>query len=683
MPATEYVSVIPEGVRQLANALQELSSALASGGPTIQQGMTDWEGELGPGNGLDYSAVSKASISQRQEDASGMSRRADLAAEVARDSTPRGLLNMPARTWHNQLIGIQYSSLAGGVSIPFDAAAFAASGDEGGQESFDLWMALQNPTAPGSRDVILQVGQSLADHQGDKSYLDAFYAQKPGGADSFYQINAALQAYQQDNQQPTSSPAPPSPVPSGQISVPAAPSTPSGPTDQQILGFYGVALAGATRDGYVKSLPPDLFKEGQDGAPDPRLQGIAALLQNGPSGDQWNPAYLAAAGSAAMSATNSRMASNGGPMDGQSLPALQWSQALGALDPALLARIGENQNASHLFLTDPSAGAANAMTMFNYRQWLGNGPGGAPQIIINATTGPWPHDQQSVAFTNIVNSLGSQAVTMPSAYSLALSQMASAFVPDLSRAAYFNADKDTTTGYDTDNKMQTLSLDGYNALFGDIGGNPDALSRLNTVIGASTYDVVKGGGTHVAQSVTDLSALQARILVAQENSAIDTAAAKDQVNAYLQAYSGALLGAASNVPFPAEIAGEVPFQQASGGAGSLMALLFPTNAASNAQTQAQVHLSGAWSVLDVPIVQGLLDRNPPALTPPDPARYSWYQDGYINIDPNDQAQLQSFKDWMDGVATNDPNTEELNPFGNLIKDSQSGMVKAGMKWSTH
>ncbi|WP_335980869.1 MULTISPECIES: hypothetical protein [Streptomycetaceae] len=147
---TDFAGVNPQRLRQLANRLADLAAALASDGGTIRTDFDRW------GGSLNLSAIGQQA-QQVGDDAHAMALRADEA------------LNLLDGAGQPYLCGINGDM----YQIPWDTKDIDPA-KEAQQEASELSKALANPKDPNSRQIILNVAQSLSDHGKDSAYMTAF-----------------------------------------------------------------------------------------------------------------------------------------------------------------------------------------------------------------------------------------------------------------------------------------------------------------------------------------------------------------------------------------------------------------------------------------------------------------------------------------------------------------------------
>src|SRR5260370_35370379 len=96
---TDFVGVDPQRLQTLASKRRALADCLAHDAPSVTLLMGQWN------SALSYTALNPPAVSQAHDDASSMSRRADLAMELANASqTPlSGGLGCLPRDWGGAL----------------------------------------------------------------------------------------------------------------------------------------------------------------------------------------------------------------------------------------------------------------------------------------------------------------------------------------------------------------------------------------------------------------------------------------------------------------------------------------------------------------------------------------------------------------------------------------------------
>lgn len=244
----DFAGVDPQRVRQLADKLKELADTLEREAPNVRRRFDEWKGTV------NQSLLSQQ-VTQVRSDASDMSKRADEALNLLHN--PRFVdPDDPHKDW---------------ISIPWDVTQINTSA-EAQQEALNLKKAMDNPNDPASRATIKEVSQSLADHQGDPAYLQAFMAN--GGMDQA--ARAARVLHGQDGTH------------DGVVL--------NKDSEAMLAQFAQGVQAAATMaaDGRI-TLPPDALKKLTQPAGDD-MWSVGMLFKYGPSGDKWDPRLLSSVG---------------------------------------------------------------------------------------------------------------------------------------------------------------------------------------------------------------------------------------------------------------------------------------------------------------------------------------------------------------------------------------------------
>ncbi|WP_406135567.1 hypothetical protein [Streptomyces sp. NBC_01089] len=398
----EYVGVDPDRVRKLANRLQDLEGALAKHGAVIRAKFRDWD------SGLDLSQIAQQTHNVGN-DARDMSKRADLARNLEEHGdiglcTPGGdMVNIP---W-----GMD------GVS--------KLSAKEAKQEAATLKKALDDPKATGSRADIAAIGQSLADHQNDPSYLTAFAA--AGGVADAARVGHALH-----------------------IEDGTHDGTVLNHASTQLIGQYGRGISQIFKYQKAGKVPPNpAYVKSLTNPPGGDMWSVGTLFKYGPKGDQWDAKVLSDVGGAMLDWRHKQVemrpmylpgAGYNGYTGGPDRHA--WYQSLG-LDPvytnddgannkivagiqandpafALMDRVGENPEASRDLLTQPNGGGLrHAKELVDYK-WETPGEHGPHDdsdpvrrvLTLAATDRSAAHqDQSGQAAANILKAAAEQEDT--------------------------------------------------------------------------------------------------------------------------------------------------------------------------------------------------------------------------------------------------------------------------------
>ncbi|MFI0939315.1 hypothetical protein [Streptomyces sp. NPDC021020] len=352
----DFAGVEPHRVRQLADRLQALATALAKNGPVIRKHFGTWGPAL-----IDLGPLA-AQTAQVADDAHDMGRRADQALNLSHALKPRGTIG-PHVTW---------------VNVPWEVAQIDTA-REAQQEADLLAQVMDDPRAPASRATIAEIAQSLADHQDDPAYLQAFMAN--GGMDQA--ARAARVLHEQDGTH------------DGVV---------LDKESEAMLAQFGQGVQAATTmaaQGKITMSADWEKKLTQPAGGD--MWSVGMLFTYGPPGDKWNPEILSDVSGAMLDwrqthdmrpryAKPAPPYSAGGYVD----PPDAWYTTLGihcdyvrhggdhtadlkaieANDPslALLDRLGENPDASRDLLGQDTADARRHAGQLVDYTWQTPGP---------------------------------------------------------------------------------------------------------------------------------------------------------------------------------------------------------------------------------------------------------------------------------------------------------------------
>ena len=353
---TDFAGVDPQRVRILANRLKDLADALARVGPSIRQNFNEW------GGALNLSQLHQQA-SQVEDDARKMALRADEAFNLLHQPNIPGFCT-PDGTF---------------VNIPWDTREINAT-QEAKQEAADLKKALDNPKDSESREIIAEIGQSLADHRGDSAYMTAFMM--AGGVTDAIKVAGAL--HEEDGTH------------NGVVLTKSS---------EKILSQFGQATqimsTIAVKGDYPHPAPN--YLAALISPPDGDMWSVGMLFKYGPSGDKWDPTVLSDVSGAmldwrakqgAMRPLYESMPSGGAPPayygDGKA-----WFNDLGlndavyagskadktiasirANDPvlAVLDKLGDNPQGSRDLLGQDTADSKRHATQLLDYKWQTTGP---------------------------------------------------------------------------------------------------------------------------------------------------------------------------------------------------------------------------------------------------------------------------------------------------------------------
>ncbi|MFE9447025.1 hypothetical protein [Streptomyces sp. NPDC006739] len=674
---SEFAGVDPHRVRLLANKLRDLADTLAREAPTIRKLFDEWGGTI------DQSQLSRQ-VTQVQDDARDMAKRADEALNLLHG--PRFVdPNDPHKDW---------------ITIPWDVSKINTS-YEAQQEALDLKQAMDNPKDPSSRQTMAEVAQSLADHQDDPAYLQAFMAN--GGMDQAARVARIL--HQQDGTH------------DGVV---------LSKDSEAILAQFGQGVQAATslaQDGKI-TLPPNYLDKltKPDGGD---MWSVGMLFKYGPGGDKWDPHVLSAVGGAMLDwrqknpmrpdyvAPDFSSGGYGGYVEGKDD---YWYKSLGlsvdyskgsngvdakiaaidANDPslALMQRLSENADASRLVLTGPD-GADHAKDLVSYK-WATPGPQSFDDskwpaaVITAATSDRMGHAQQSAeAAANIVTAGAAEYAAEQSRNDLDKQEYPS-LPTDLTHSlAQVFANYTTDFAYSTDGKngdgaypiqpqgdgtwMIHVSRDTMKNYFAEIMQNPNEGNNVVNAVNAQVaLTTARGIDSEQAKAyLANLAELRGEVSVAGQKVGYDKAARTDAQHVQDIMWLNAVGGFIASVPTP----GSIPFEAVKTGMDYTKAAIwgglpiasaaFSTDNAATVDTNAQTTVYDDYSQMRVSIMQGLVASGQVKAPPGHP---EWASGVIAFSGKQDQ---QDFEGWWTGVTQKDPALE------NVFKTSMGSAYSLG------
>lgn len=354
----DFAGVDPDRVRMLANRLKDLADTLARVGPTIRHNFNEW------GGALNLSQLHQQA-SQVGDDARKMALRADRALSLLHEPNGSGV-SASDGNW---------------VSIPWDTKDINAA-QEAHQEAAELKEALDNPKDSASREIIGEIGQSLADHRGDSAYMTAFMI--AGGVTDATKVAGAL--HDEDGTH-------------NDVVLTKG--------SEKILGQFGQATqimsTIAVKGNYPRPAPN--YLAALTAPPGGDMWSVGMLFKYGPAGDKWDPTVLSDVSGAmldwrdkqgAMRPVYDMMPSGGGPPayygDGKAwfndlglndavYPGSKSDKTIAAIranDPvlAVLDKLGDNaQGSRDLLGQDTADSKRHAAQLLDYKwQTTGRAP---------------------------------------------------------------------------------------------------------------------------------------------------------------------------------------------------------------------------------------------------------------------------------------------------------------------
>jgi hypothetical protein len=645
-----FVACDPGNLRTLANRMHDLASCIASETATIKTLMQQWEDES---SWTPLPAVQ----SRFAEQATDVGRRADLAADLAKKVVAG---------FNVDTIVVNGAPLCSGgnlVTLPFDVKDGGYT-TEAVQDAAALKKALDAGDGQSNLDAINSVAQTLADHQDDPAYLATFYGN--GGAEQVYRLPDVIRSWGNDDYRSKNENL-----------------TPDG---QNIVKPFAASLAAATKA--IPNFPLltnafDASKTPGDPSTGIPSWSMSQLFALGPDGSQWAANFLAVLGTKdlAFSHVWSRHNVDGG-----------WTPDADTLTP-LLKLIGANPLASAQLLSGTD-GATNAQLMIDDNSVLATTRDGIPLIFSNTTLtdqelkargleDPGPEglfgSLRGQAALNVLQALGNGPKTLTPDTAQALATIARGYMSDMVKSADGTYVSDGISG-PGEGSFQITS-ETLSTLLADIAADSTASDNFTSYMLDQTRQSVGAPDVTTSDQVKGMGTLMAKFMVAQQNGDIAKAKQIDSVNADRQMWVQMLLGGFGNSSLnvedealPASATSQVLAGVASGAGSSFLDSFWPTDNAANTASDAQTALGKTYGKLDIPIVQGMLQRG--TLKPVDFAGESWFHDGKVAPQGD---ETDSFTNWEK------ERLPKLNPAGyqafiNYRSSVQLGMIAGGMNW---
>ncbi|AOR32742.1 hypothetical protein BFF78_18220 [Streptomyces fodineus] len=635
---SEFTGVDPHRVRLLANKLSDLADTLAREAPNIRKLFSEWDGTINQ-------TLLTQQVAQVHDDARDMAKRADEALNLLHG--PRFVdPNDPHKDW---------------INIPWDVSKINVS-YEAQQEAQNLKQALDNPKDPTSRQTIAEIAQSLADHQDDPAYLQAFMANN--GMDQA--ARAARVLHQQDGTH------------DGVV---------LSKESEGIVAEFGQGVQAATslaQAGKI-TLPPDCVDKltKPDGGD---MWSVGMLFKYGPDGDKWDPHVLSAVGGAMLDwrqknpmrpdhVKGDGLYSPGGYVEDDN--GNYWYKSLGlnvdyrtdgtsdvkdtniaaidANDPslALMQRLSQNADASRLVLTGKD-GANHAAALVSDK-WATPGQPSFddakfPAAVIRlATLDRKDHAKESAeAAANVINAGAAEYAKeknkdnydksqypVNKGITQTLSTVFQAYVTDFADSTGTTSKQDA---YAQDGQIVVGRQNAQDFLSeimqnGDEAGN--VIQSINAQISLQARQPLDNAD--VARHLRDLGELRGEVFRAGKQVNLDAAALTDAEHTKALLWFNIISSGMASVPAPEDSALR-PWVQAAIWAGIPYAdSMFSTNNAANAEANSQGPKFDDAAAMSVPLAEGLIRA------------------GKIQPPPN-------HPEWADGNITFRKNTKDLDDF---------------------
>lgn len=499
----DFAGVDPHRLRVLANRLRDLADVLARVAPATRSRFNEWGGTL------NLSQLHQQA-SQVGVDAGKMALRADEALNLLHQPNGAAFCT-PNGDW---------------VNIPWDTKDINAA-QEAQQEAATLKAALDHPEDAASRETIAEIGQSLADHQGDPAYMTAFM--RSGGiADATQVANSLLDEDGAKKGQRLSKE--------------------SQRTLAQFARATQVMSTLAVKGDYPRPAPNYLAP--LIDPPDSAVWSTGMLFAYGPPGDTWDPTVLSDVGTRMLTWRAKQEAGPGGLRPGYTPQAggsswygygaspysgpqpHAWYQDIG-LDPsmsdpdhgqaltnaimandpslAVMKALAQNAQGSRDLLTKPDGvGLKNARQLVDHT-WQTPGPHGdidesgpVGSILTFAATDRSPAhiDQSGQAADNILTAAAKEKDVFfaknktehqqgyrqdypdyPKATSMALAGITATWAQDLGATIKTADSASHTHGYDPQlHRLGSNSTDLENVMQLFVKGNPDAAAMFDTTL---------------------------------------------------------------------------------------------------------------------------------------------------------------------------------------------------------
>ncbi|MFJ3235147.1 hypothetical protein [Streptomyces sp. NPDC086787] len=638
---SEFAGVDPHRVRLLANKLKDLADTLAREAPNIRSQFDKWHGALNQ-------AALLRQVTQVHDDARDMAKRADEALNLLHN--PRFVdPNDPHKDF---------------ITIPWDVSQINTA-YEAQQEAANLKKALDDPDDPSSRQTINEIAQSLADHQDDPAYLQAFMA-----ADGMSQAaRVARVLHGQDGTH------------DGVV---------LSKESEAIIGQFGQGVQAATslaQEGKI-TLPPNCTDKltKPDGGD---MWSVGMLFKYGPDGDKWDPHVLSTVSGAMLDwrqknqmrpdyvAPTMQGGGYGGYVEGKD--DYYWYKSLGlsvdythgskgvdariaaidANDPslALMQRLSQNADASRLVLTGKD-GANHAAALVSDK-WATPGPysfddAKFPAAVIRmATLDRQHHAKESAeAAANLINAGAAEYAKektkgdyekeqypVNKGITTALSTVFQAYVPDF-------ANSTGLSNQAADAKDGRIVMDRQHAedFLSEIMQNHDEAGNVVQAINAQISLTAQQGlnDSDADTYLKNLAELRGEVSAAGKQVNLDAAALTDAAHAKELLWFNIIASGAAAIPNPTTQLTQNWVQAAIWAGIPYVGSKFSTNNAANVESgYKSIAFDDAVS-MHVPLVQGLVRAG--RIQPP--ADHPEWADGHIAF-RNDRDRTDFNQWWVE------------------------------------
>ncbi|MEU3501368.1 hypothetical protein ABZ726_11525 [Streptomyces hundungensis] len=557
----------------------------------------------------------------------------------------------------------------------------AQSAREAALDAAALKKALDHPKDAGSRANIEAIGRSLADHQDDPAYLNAFAA--AGGIVGAARVSRAL--HTEDGTH------------GGKVL-----STDS----QNVIGQYAAGINRIFALQTAGRIPTNpAYAQALTHPPGDDMWSVGMLFKYGPKGNEWDPPVLTQVGSAMLDWRNAhemRPAYTKGQVAGTSYvapafvdPDNAWYESLGltnkyshegmdaaqkramaidANDPslALMQRVSENPAASRSLLIGDD-GARHARELVN-NHWATPGiktdDYAWPSAVIRAATGDrlvYPNTSAEAA-VNIINAgtakFGSDDKSGDPAVSTALSYVFQTYVADFAASTGVTQKDATVNGDGT----LTIGRAPAKAFLSGIMKNEDQAGHVIQAVNAqisltAQRGIVGDGGTDLKNAAE----LRGEVSAAGHDVEMEAADLRDAEHAKRLMWFNIIASGAAAVPLPANPAkfalGSKWVQAAIWAGMPYGNSLAPPSEANKVESAYKgIEFSDSTS-MQIPLMQGLVRSGD--IKAPD-GHPEWAKG---NIDIRDDADQAAFNQWW--VRTKRENHGRLDNFDDDMRDAFS------------
>ncbi|WP_129667872.1 hypothetical protein [Phytoactinopolyspora endophytica] len=644
---SEYLSVDPDRLRDLASALKSAAQTLRDETPAVTNGISGWSGTF---DGSKLTAL----LEWVEAEWAPMMDRADLAATAA----------------HGPVFTEQGSDQAHWRTIQWDITDESLA-QEGMEDAVNFAQAAEGGDADEQARMQQELAEAMEAHADDPAYLEAFFTYGGAGVIDTYNKQVI------DEDVPLSDEA------------------------QDRLGWYATGVAATTQFSDAGELTLS------DGAMDPLLDSdntlaTGLMMKYGPAGDQYSPSFMADAADAALEWREENdpprpTYSEGGVVGSGYVPSGwvqddgDWWTELGIdvdyidvglddaaegislmreYDPvlAILSRTGENPEASRILLTGED-GLENAEALVDY-SWqtpgamdydeatgeygIGDDSGPAASVLQAAALdrGEENSEQSAEAAANIFMA-GYELSQMdrgdfeqeqypqtPPSLAQALAVVGSAYAPDMARSTQQpDADVHSVLEQDGAYVLQTNTevMNGFMHVFMT---DPEAAGSFRGAVQGQLQGAAQILSEHPdeADLLTQFGYLNGMVSIVFADQEFDEAEAQDAANTQAQTYFDVVTGVVGAVPLDSKPI-EFVRSLADIAGGASKDSLFPTDAAAQVDRDTQYHMRVDIADMRTYVAQGFVNSG--AYPLPDDA--SFVHGGVIS--PRNEDEQAAFDLW--------------------------------------